>query len=127
MRGANNVYTVLHSAPSRNWFSMLVPERRDVVFAAFWLFVVFVSVVDCLLIVVYRDTIALLERNPVGSTLLEWANGHIGPFVLAKLTGTLLVGTLLLLLYWRKPRWGLPVAAALASFQLWLLWFLFCA
>lgn len=100
---------------------------RHALFAALWLFMVFVSVVDGLLIIVYREDIVVLERNPVGCKILEWSGGNIVPFVLAKLACTLLVATLVLLLHWRLPRWGLPVVSALACFQFGLLLFLFFA
>lgn len=101
--------------------------RRSALFTGLWLFIVFVSVVDGLLIIVHRKDIFLLERNPVGRQLLEWGHGSIVPFVIAKLACTLLVATLLLLLYWRRPRYGVPVAVALACFQFGLLMFLFFA
>jgi hypothetical protein len=100
---------------------------HNALFTAAWLFIVFVSVVDGLLIIVHRTDIFFLERNPVGRQLLEWGQGSIVPFVIAKLACTLLVATLLLLLYWRLPRFGLPVTSALACFQFGLLIFLFFA
>lgn len=107
-------------------FSPLRPSRyRQAYFAALWLFMVCVSVVDGLLIIVHREDIVRLERNPFGRRILEWSDGNILPFVLAKLGCTLLVATLVLLLYWRRPRWGLPVVTALACFQFGLLLFLF--
>jgi hypothetical protein len=110
--------------------TLMVPPIRPIawqhaLFGLLWLFMVCVSVVDGLLIVVYREDIVILERNPLGRQILDWSGGNVVPFVLAKLACTLLVATLVLLLYWRKPRWGLPVVAALACFQFGLLLFLF--
>lgn len=97
---------------------------RRAMFAGLWLFIVCVSVHDAYLVVLNRQVIHETELNPVGMRLLQFAGGDLWALLAAKTTGTVLVSTALLLLFWHNRRLGWVVAASLAGFQLALLLFL---
>lgn len=75
-------------------------------------------------LVIFNKKIAEDEQNPVGRWLIEAGSGGIHYFLAAKLTGTVIVTTVLLLLYWRKPRVAWFVCSALFVGQLSLLLYL---
>jgi len=86
-----------------------------------------VSVFDTLLIVRFRDSICVMEENPMGSWLLEVASGDIGVFVRVKLAGTLIVLTTLTFRRLRRSRKALPVTTSIAAYQTSLLTYLIFA
>jgi len=96
----------------------------DAVFGMLWLFIAFVSVWDGYLTVACRHQLRLLELNPIGRALIELNGGGVLYLLVAKLLGTAIATAWMVLLYDRNPRRGLIIAAAVASFQLWLLMFL---
>jgi hypothetical protein len=93
------------------------------VFAALWLFVIFVSVLDGYLALRDRDTLQSSELNPVGLTLIELGGG-VWLLLAGKAAGTIAAASLMLLVYGYSPRIGLATAAGVAGLQLWLLLFL---
>lgn len=98
--------------------------RLDWCFAAAWLFVVFVSVYDGYLVLTNRHLMLSAELNPFGLFLIKLNRGRVWYLLAAKCGGTILACSVMLLLYWRKPRVGMIVAGALAALQLALLLFL---
>jgi hypothetical protein len=93
-------------------------------FYAQWLFVIFVSVFDSLLTIQLEDQMIHSELNPLGRILLYLDSGEVGYLIGVKAVGTILAASIVLVLYWRRPTWGLAVIAGLAIFQLGLLLFL---
>lgn len=93
-------------------------------FYAQWLFVIFVSVFDSLLTIQLQDQMMDSELNPMGRALLYLDSGDVGYLIAVKGVGTILAASIVLVLYWRRPQWGLAVIAGLAAFQLGLLLFL---
>ena len=65
--------------------------------------------------------------EPVGQWLLTLGNGHVWYLLAAKFLGTVVAATLVLLINQSRPRWGLPIVAAVAASQLGLLLFLLLA
>ena len=99
-------------------------NRMALIFGACCVWIAAVSVHDAVLVVVYQDTIEQHEQNPVGRWLLQRHGGEVWLFVLVKLAGTAAVCVVLVSLYRYRPVLALPVAAALAGFQLLLLCYL---
>ena len=94
------------------------------VFKVLWLFIIFVSVVDGFLVYEFRIFINTNELNPVGRALLFLNQGNIWYLLAAKFIGTVASCGLLLLLHRYHRRLSIPVASAVAAFQLALLLFL---
>ena len=103
------------------------PKRRsrDRLFIGLWLFIIGVSVHDGYLVLSNRWIMEEEEQNPVGRWLIQINDGDIWLLLLVKSAGTIVVGILLLLLRARRPRLALTVCAAVASFQLLLLCWLY--
>jgi len=96
----------------------------DVAFGVLWLFITFVSIWDCFLTLLMRHQMQVVELNPVGRWLIDLNGGGVAYLLGAKLVGTLLATSWMVLLYERNPSRGLLVTAPVACFQLWLLLFL---
>jgi hypothetical protein len=104
------------------------PSRQaQVAFFALWAFVIFVSVLDGYLVLTNREYIAEFEMNPVGQALLKWNGGDVWLLLGVKAAGTVLACTIVLMLYWSRPRLGLWIAGTLAILQGLLLAFLLLA
>jgi hypothetical protein len=102
-------------------------DRATLAFAPLWTFIAFVSVLDGYLVLTNRHVIEFTELNPVGQALLRLNGGDVWYLLAAKAAGTTLACSLLLVLFWARPRLGLVVAGALAAFQFGLLVFLLAA
>lgn len=98
--------------------------RRLWLFASLWLFVIFVSVLDGYLAIRFRHELHTTELNPMGRWLIQLNGGQVWVLLAAKFVGTVAAATAVLVLYSRRPRLGMTVAAFIAAFQLWLLWYL---
>lgn len=96
-------------------------------FVLAWFFTILVSVVDGYLLLYCRDVIEHTERNPIGVALLAMNDGQVWVFLSLKLLGTILACTILLVLFRRNRRIGLPIAVAIACLQLGLLLYLHLA
>src|SRR5262245_54762408 len=94
------------------------------VFAALWLFAIFVSVFDGYLVVRYRYELHRTELNPLGRLLIQLNGGQVWLLLAAKFVGTVAASTLVLLIYGQRPRVGMTIASVLATLQLGLLLFL---
>ncbi len=105
-----------------NW-SILVPQ---LCYWCMWLFIVFVSVWDSFLTIVYRSDMRRVELNPIGRALIELNNGEVTYLLIAKGAGTILVASILAALYDYDPRKAYAITAPITCFQLWLLLFLSC-
>ena len=105
----------------------LVRRHGQALFFALWLFAMFVSVFDGYLALRHRGTLEGDELNPVGQLLIALNGGQVWYLLAAKFTGTVIAGSLVLLIHGSRPRWGLPIAAALAGLQTGLLLFLLLA
>jgi hypothetical protein len=93
-------------------------------FLIMWLLIIFVSAHDGYLVLANRFLIAHVELNPFGRWLIHRNGGDIWLLLAAKSIGTLAASSLLLWLYWLRPRLGWSACAAIAAFQLGLLLFL---
>ena len=96
--------------------------KRD--FLLMWLFIIGVSVHDGFLVLAHRPAMAEFELNPIGRWLLHRNGGDIWLLLAVKALGTLAVSSILLWLYWLRPRLGWTVCAAVCLLQLALLIFL---
>ena len=99
--------------------------RGKMLFFGLWMFIIGVSVHDGYLVLTSRTVIDETEQNPVGQWLLRINRGDIWLLLLVKAAGTILVGTLLLLLRTIRPRLALAITPSVAIFQLWLLCWLY--
>jgi len=97
--------------------------KRD--FLLMWLFIIGVSVHDGFLVLAHRSSIAEFELNPVGRWLLHSNGGDIWILLGAKTLGTLAASSILMWLYWLRPRLGWTVCAVICLLQLVLLIFLY--
>jgi hypothetical protein len=88
------------------------------------LFVIFVSVLDGYLAIRFRHELHQTERNPLGRWLIHANDGQVWLLLAVKFAGTVTVAATVLVLYSRRPRVGFVIAALIAAFQLWLLWYL---
>jgi hypothetical protein len=99
-------------------------SRQLILFVALWLFVIFVSVLDGYLAIRFRYELHDTELNPIGRWLIHLNGKQVWLLVAAKFAGTVAVAAALLVFYSRWPRFGFTIAALVAAFQLWLLWYL---
>jgi hypothetical protein len=76
-----------------------------------------VSLYDAYLIVRFRDMIWMMEENPMGQWLLNIADGQVGIFVRVKLAGTVMVLSLLMLMWKMRMSMLFPVTTTIASWQ----------
>jgi hypothetical protein len=90
-----------------------------------WLFIVFVSVHDGYLVLANRQVMWSEEQNPFARWLIETSGRDIWVFLAFKTAGTVLVASLLLVLYSFRQRLGWVACAATAAFQLGLLAYLY--
>jgi hypothetical protein len=104
--------------------SVRLLQRPAALFAAFWLFLIFVSVFDGYLVVRYRHELHRTELNPIGRLLIQLNGGQVWLLLAAKYLGTVAAATLVLLIYGRRPRLGMAIAGIVAGLQLGLLLFL---
>jgi hypothetical protein len=99
-------------------------QRLIYLFAALWLFVIFVSVFDGYLVVRFRHELHKTELNPLGRWLIQLNGGQVWLLLATKFAGTVAAAALVLLIYGRWPRLGITIASVVASLQLCLLLFL---
>ncbi|MEZ6125301.1 MAG: hypothetical protein R3C49_19305 [Planctomycetaceae bacterium] len=102
----------MHCLVRRNWFSAML------------VLIGCISLYDAFLVVLFKDTIQQLERNPIGQWLIEIANGDVTVFVRAKLAGTLLVLSVLVAMRRCRSRSTMPVTNSIAACQTGLLGYL---
>lgn len=110
--------------PRTDWRPLLQRAAANLAFYAQWLFVIFVSVFDSLLTIQLQDQMMISELNPMGRILLYLDSGQVSYLIIVKGIGTILAASIVLMLFWRRPQWGMAVIAGLAIFQLGLLLFL---
>jgi len=89
----------------KNWFPILLS------------LIAAVSIFDTLLIVRFRETIDVMEENPIGIWLLKVAAGEVEVFVRAKIAGTLIVLSVLTFMRIRRSRKAFPVTTSIAAYQ----------
>src|SRR5262245_3788651 len=94
-------------------------------FLLMWLFIIGVSVHDGYLVLACRSAMAEDELNPLGRWLIHWNDGDIWVLLAVKASGTLISSSLLLWLYWIRPRLGWTACAGICLLQLALLIFLY--
>ena len=94
-------------------------------FLLMWLFIIGVSVHDGLLVLSNRMVMNEFELNPIGRWLLHSNGGDIWLLLAVKALGTLAASSILLWLYWLRPRVGWTVCAGVCLLQLTLLIFLY--
>jgi len=105
---------------------MVNPSERRLIsfFAAIWVFIVFVSVIDGYLVYRHRQQMLHVELNPIGRALIQWNNGQIWYLLIIKLVGTVAACAALLVIHRVNVRFGLAIAIGVAGIQLSLLIFL---
>lgn len=102
-----------------------IPRPRYAwLFYFLWAAILAVSVHDGILVYAHQATIGADERNPMGRWLLQVAEGSIWLFLLVKTAGTIVVGAVLLMMFWRRPKWGWVACISLVVGQGILLWVL---
>jgi hypothetical protein len=109
---------------SERYRATLSATGTHYLFAMLWLFVSFVSVWDGYLTLLCRHQMSQAELNPVGQLLIAWNNGGVAYLLIAKLAGTIIASSWMVMLYESNPRRGLLIIVPVAAFQLWLLLFL---
>jgi hypothetical protein len=88
-----------------------------------------VSLYDILLTIRYRDSLYDLELNPFGRWIMDLDNvpidgvspgfpPDVGPFLVAKSLGTVVVLAVIVALVWRLKRLGHSVAIGVSGFQI---------
>ena len=92
-------------------------RRWQLWFPVFVVIIGAVSLYDAYLIVRFSDMISMMEENPMGLWLLQIANGQVGIFVRVKLAGTVMVLSLLLLMWKMRMSMLFPVTSTIASWQ----------
>jgi hypothetical protein len=122
---------MLHNARPRPLTSLTsamrivqVLRRPAALFAALWLFLIFVSVFDGYLIVRFRHELHKTELNPLGRMLIQLNGGQVWLLLASKFLGTVAAASIVLMIYVRRPRLGMTIAGVLATLQLGLLLFL---
>lgn len=95
------------------------------IFNIAWLLIMAVSIYDACLLFEFRDFMIQTERNPVGLWLIK-SFGSVWMFIVLKILGTLLVCTILRLLFQYYRRIGLSVTLVLALLQGLLFLYLVC-
>jgi hypothetical protein len=91
------------------------------VFIMSWLTIVLIAVYDWFLVIASKYVIMQAELNPVGRWLLKVNHGDISLFLAVKVTGTVIVAAILIVLFESRPRLGLSVCIGIAAVQLGLL------
>lgn len=109
---------------SERYRAALSATGTHYLFGILWLFVSFVSVWDGYLTLLCRHQMSQAELNPVGQLLIAWNNGGVAYLLIAKLAGTIIASSWMVMLYESNPRRGLLIIVPVAAFQLWLLLFL---
>jgi len=104
--------------------SLTAKRMGAVAFAAAWLFVIGSSVYDGYWVLANRQLIPVVERNPLGRLLIHWNGNDIWLLLAVKAVGTLCAGSILLLVYWNKPRLGWVVCLAAVTTQLLVMFWL---
>jgi hypothetical protein len=115
-----------HPQSSRPESLSLSATRRRWCLVA-WVFIGLVSAYDAWLVKAYEQVIFDVEKNPLARYILLSSDRSVEPFLCCKAAGTLLVLTILWLLYRHTPRLAWPVIQSVAAFQLLLLVFLHVA
>jgi hypothetical protein len=99
-------------------------RSRDTACCLAWLVIGLVSLYDAYLVQRHQPVILAVERNPICAILIAWDPDDLRYFFAAKMTGTLLVLAVLLVLFLRHRRLAIPVVAGVTAFQLVLLLYL---
>ncbi len=94
-------------------------------FFAVWLFIIFVSVLDGYLMVIYADEVS--ELNPLGQLLINWNEGRMWYLLTAKFFGTIIVCSFLRVAYTNCRQLGMSLTMIIGMCQSGLLLFLFLA
>jgi hypothetical protein len=97
---------------------------RNRLFLFLWSFVAAVSFYDGYLLVENREVIKDTEENPVCRYLLEINRGDVSLLLRSKALGTGAALLVMVAVWWRDQRVGLPITASVAVFQLALLLYL---
>ena len=99
-------------------------QWSEALYYTLWTVIVAISVHDGYLVLLNRWTIARDGRNPLGRWLIAADAGDVRFLLVAKLVGTIVAATVLLVLFWKRPRVAWVVCPALALTQICLLVYL---
>lgn len=118
----------------RDGFSLVGPNRRPVSaplsskatlwFWALWTFIGLVSMFDAYLVHRFIDSIVEMEENPVCRFLITLDTENLSVFLPAKALGTLLVLSILRLIFLRRREYSLTITSAVAAYQAGLMLYL---
>jgi hypothetical protein len=92
------------------------------IFLLAWFFVIFVSVYDGYLVL--ENRVFLDELNPIGRMLISLNGGGVWLLLAAKFVGTVIVASMLRVIYDNGAFFGTAITAFIAVLQLCLLLFL---
>ena len=112
------------SAPVHPTIGKWPTRCRHLVFPGLWLFIGLVSAFDTYLTIKFQEYLPHHEVNPLARMILRFANWDPSLLISLKFLGSLLALGFVGALHLRNRRMGLTVTAALAAFQLGLLWYL---
>lgn len=115
---------VLESCRLLHWMAGRLLENRDYRFWALWFFIGLVSLWDLRLVVIYQESILVMEESIPCRLLIALDPDGLSVFIAAKLLGTVLCLTALRFIYIKLREHGLAIASAVAGFQSWLLCYL---
>jgi hypothetical protein len=86
-------------------------------FWVLWTFIGLASMYDAYLVHHFIDSIPQLERNPVCRFLIMLDTEHLSVFLPAKAVGTLIVLSILRLIFLRCREFSLPITGGVAAYQ----------
>lgn len=117
--------------PGERWGSVEIPHRvRQLMthdefrFWTLWSFIGAVSLLDLILVVVFQESILMMEESIPCRLLIALEPDSLSVFIVAKLLGTAASLTILRGIYLRLRPHGLAIASGVAGFQSWLLCYL---
>jgi hypothetical protein len=97
---------------------------QNLIFPGLWLLIGSISAIDTYLTVKFRESLVLLESNPIANLLLDLDQGDASLLIGFKFLGSIIALGILAALYLQNRRIGMMVSSGLACFQIGLLYYL---
>lgn len=98
--------------------------RPTVLYRFMWSLITLISAYDAWLVYRYQNVIVDFEKNPLGLWLIQFQNGEVEIFLLAKALGTSVVIAVLMWLHRNSARVAAPVTSSVTAFQVGLFGYL---
>ena len=114
-------------AGQRSKSSLWPAGCQNLIFPGLWLLIGSISAIDTYLTVKFRESLALLESNPIANLLLDLDQGDASLLIGFKFLGSIIALGILAALYLQNRRMGMMVSSGLACFQVGLLCYLLAA